>query len=100
VEDFQILREELSLYQGALLDRPSLIFGNKQDLRSRSRAFRKNLERVREVSKLPVICGSAKTGANLPELVDQLRQAVDAQNVLGQEIARTEPEKQHELLNP
>lgn len=86
VEDFLILREELSLYQSALLDRPSLIFGNKQDLRSCGRTFRKNLERLQATTNFPIICGSAKKGLNLDELVQQLRQTVLAQDVRVQQL--------------
>jgi GTP-binding protein len=94
VQDFLILREELGLYQSALLERPSLIFGNKQDLRSRSRAYRQNLERIQGVTDFPVICGSAQTGANLQQLVDQLRQTVRAQNLRVQELTSGVGEQQ------
>jgi len=94
LEDFRVLQEELRLYQSGMLDRPALIFANKQDLRTHSREYRKNVRAIREISDLPVICGSAKTGANLDELVAQLRQTVLAQNERIRQITEEQQEAQ------
>lgn len=93
VEDFRVLQQELRLYQSGLLDRPALIFANKQDLRTHMRDYRKNVRALKEVTELPVICGSAKAGTNLEELVIQLRQTVTAQNERIRELVEAQQEE-------
>lgn len=69
-KDFQSLQYELGQYDPTLLTRPSLIFCNKTDLKQKLCVER--LSKLREMTNLPIITGSCKSGTNLTILVQTL----------------------------
>lgn len=68
LDDFNDLCKELQLYNPALLQRKSLIVGNKIDIRSSA----KNIKRFQEQLGKPIIPLSAKLGKNIEEFKQKL----------------------------
>jgi len=75
IDDFRILQTEIGIYRSQLLDRPSLIFANKLDVRSD--ACQQNLERLKQLTSIPVVAGSALHKWNLDPMIASLFQLVD-----------------------
>uniref|UniRef100_A0A0A9WIZ9 GTPase obg n=1 Tax=Lygus hesperus TaxID=30085 RepID=A0A0A9WIZ9_LYGHE len=78
VQTFLALREELSKYNPALLERPSVVFLNKIDVRPVACAS--NIERMRNVvpPSIPVFAGSCQTGVGIPTLLHTLYHHVNS----------------------
>jgi GTPase involved in cell partitioning and DNA repair len=77
--DFMVIRRELEFYQRELLRRVSVIIANKMDLpdaKAKLRKFRQRLYETPDVSNIPVYAVSAKTGLDIDELKDALRDIV------------------------
>lgn len=74
-----VVRRELELYQKDLLRRISVIIANKMDLpeaKAKLRKFRQRLYESPDVSHIPVYAVSAKTGLDIDELKDALRDII------------------------
>ena len=70
VDDFRSLKEELCLYNPALLERPYWVVANKMD----EEAAQKNLQSFRRRTKEKPIPLSAALGEGIPELKTRLFQ--------------------------
>lgn len=76
MEDLQTLIEELKEYDEELLERPSLVFANKFDLKVGKVAVRR-LKALAEKHGMQVICGSAESMEGVGELANTLRKVVE-----------------------
>jgi len=74
LEDFQSLQTELRLYNPELMQRPAAIFANKMD--KRSVTSKRNLERLKEITTLPIVAGSVLKYQNLEPILQLCKQLV------------------------
>ena len=76
VADFLILQRELELYCPGLTKRPSLIFANKID--RKPLAVDIHLKRLKTVTDIPIIKGSNLLKIGLDDILQSLKEKVDA----------------------
>ena len=74
--DFEVLKEELELYQKDLSRKPCLIVANKVDLLDAATAERA-VAALKSRTSVPVIPVSALNGTNVTEVTNHLRQLID-----------------------
>jgi GTP-binding protein len=73
-EDLATLQDELETYKKGLTDRPSVVVANKADL---GVVAKKNLERLRVQTSLPVVPLSAKERKNIYTLTSLMRRMIE-----------------------
>ena len=72
-KDFQTLQFELEAYSSGLTSRPSLIVANKADL---GEVPRRNLEKLKQITDLPIVPVSAKEKKNIYTLTSLMRKMI------------------------
>jgi len=74
IHDFLSLRNELQLYDPTLLDKPSIVFSNKHDLK---KAISKKLQKEAAEVGLELYHGTAQKGVGMAELANKLREILE-----------------------
>lgn len=74
IHDFLSLRNELQLYDPTLLDKPSIVFSNKHDLK---KAVSKKLQKEAAELGLELYHGTAQKGVGMAELANKLREILE-----------------------
>jgi GTP-binding protein len=74
IHDFLSLRNELQLYDPTLLDKPSIVFSNKHDLK---KAISKKLQKEAAELGLELYHGTAQKGVGMAELANKLREILE-----------------------
>ncbi|MBI4830912.1 MAG: GTPase ObgE [Candidatus Lindowbacteria bacterium] len=80
LKDYDTLRNELSLHNPALLDKPQIIVGNKMDLEAAGKNWAK-VKRALAKQKAPIAAISALEGEGLDKLINLMMKAIEKERL-------------------